>query len=100
MRTAMKNKLPSTRPSARASEEVAELSGKGPYFARRLRHLSAYLLRTGMLPETRQGKGAAHESLLNRSEVRAGLRLFVTGLIPIDEGGFEGRVSVLLLQSF
>lgn len=93
MRAAMRTKYPSIQPSVQASAKVNRLSGKGPYFAKRLCHLSAYLLRTGLLPENNQGKGASHETLLNRADVLAGLRLFVTGVIPVNEGGFEGRVS-------
>jgi hypothetical protein len=93
MRAAMRTKYPSIQPSVQASAKVNRLSGKGPYFAKWLCHLSAYLLRTGLLPENNRGKGASHKTLLNRADVLAGLRLFVTGGIPVNKGGFEGHVS-------
>lgn len=95
IRAAMRSKSQSIQPSVQAAAKVNRVSGKGPYFAKRLCHLSAYLLRTGELPENNRGKGASHESLLNRADVLAGIRLFVTGILPIDEGGYEGPVSVI-----
>jgi hypothetical protein len=53
----------------------------------------AHLLRTGLLPESNQSKGAKHESLLNRTEISSALRAWVKGVLPFEKGGFNGRVS-------
>ncbi|KAI0245283.1 hypothetical protein BJV78DRAFT_1158807 [Lactifluus subvellereus] len=54
--------------------------------------MRTYLMRTGMLPENNRGRGASHETLLNRADVLSGLRLFITRVIPVNDGGFEGHM--------
>jgi hypothetical protein len=66
--------IPRIRPSNDASLTAAEAAGKGPYYAKQLRKLAVFLLANGKLPESRQGKGAVHPSLLNLPEVQEGLR--------------------------
>ena len=53
-----------------------------------------YLQWTGKLLENNLGKGATHATHLNNPEVALAVRSWVMGMMPIDEGGFEGRVSV------
>ena len=79
--------------------QVANLLSKTETYARRLREATHYLCRTGELPENNQGKGGAHATLLNRPDIASGVRRFVNGDIPIEEGGFGGRVSGLVSHS-
>jgi len=67
------------------------------HLGRRLRKMAACLLRTGELPENNQGMGANHPTLLNQPDVMRGLKLFVVGAFKVEEGGFVGPVSILLL---
>jgi hypothetical protein len=85
-------KMRSIRPATDASERVAELRSKSKTYARRLREQARHLLRTGGLLENNQGKGAHHESHLSRPSVVHALRRWVSGLVPSEEGGFEGQV--------
>lgn len=46
-------------------------------------------------------KSAMHDSLLNRADMVQPLGRWVNGLVPVEEGGYEGRVSdVISLQTF
>lgn len=89
-----RSKQAKIRPSMDASNAVATTAARGPHFARRLRDMASYILRTELLPTSNRGKGAAHPSLLNNPEVLSRLRQWVKGLIPLNQGGFEGRVSM------
>ena len=79
-------------PATEASECIAENRSKSSTYARHLREKAHYLLRTGDLLENDQGKGANHETLLSWPSVVQALRQWVNGLVPSDEGGFEGQV--------
>ncbi|KEP45695.1 hypothetical protein V565_249150, partial [Rhizoctonia solani 123E] len=67
-------------PSTVASEQIAETKAavstggdpktKGKWFARRLRSQAMHVVRFGLLPESTQGKGALHHSLLLDEDVR------------------------------
>jgi hypothetical protein len=93
----MRTKIPKIRPTTDASEKVAFAYAKGPSFARRLRRTAAFLLETGALPESNQGKGAFHASALNNPDVISALRHWATGVLDVKDGGFEGGVSPQLL---
>lgn len=93
IRPALKAKQRPIHPTKQASEEVAEALGKGNYYGRRLRDYANHLLRTGLIPENRQGQGATHETWLNKLEVRSSVQRFARGQIPFEEGGFAGQVS-------
>jgi hypothetical protein len=98
-RAIMKKKQKKIQPAIQASMQVANLLSKTETYARRLREAAHYLRRTGELPENNQGKGGAHATLLNRPDIASGVRRFVNGDIPIEEGGFGGRVSGLVSHS-
>ncbi len=98
-RTIMKKKQKKIQPAIQASMQVANLLSKTETYARRLREAAHYLRRTGELLENNQGKGGAHATLLNRLDIASGLRRFVNGDIPIEEGGFGGQVSRLISYS-
>ena len=93
-RAILKAKMKSIQPATHASQGVAQLVAKSDSFARRLCLMARYLQRTGELPENNQGKGATHATHLNNLEVASAVRSWVVGLVPVDEGGFEGRVRV------
>lgn len=78
---------------------VANLLSKTKTYARHLREAAHRLRHTGELSENNQGKGGAHATLLNRPDIASGIRRFVNGDIPIEEGGFGGKVSGLVSQS-
>ncbi len=82
-----------------ASMQIANLLSKSETYARCLHEAAHHLCRTGELPESNQGKGGAHATLLNRPDIASGVRRFVNGDIPIEEGGFGGRVSSLVSNS-
>jgi hypothetical protein len=91
-RRMLQMKMRPIQPATDASERVAELRSKSKTYARRLREHARHLLRTGELLENNQGKGAHHESHLSRPSVVHALRRWVNGLVPSEEGGFEGQV--------
>ncbi|KAG6863728.1 hypothetical protein C0991_003653, partial [Blastosporella zonata] len=65
-------------PRTRASKAVARAIGKGPYFARQIRHLKLYIEQFRTLPPTNSGKHHAHPSLLNNERVRHGVCQYLT----------------------
>lgn len=97
MRPMLKRRMRSIRPSTQAAMDVTRDHSKGLYFARRLRNWANCLLRTGDLPESNQGKGASHATLLAHPEVLRGVKQFVVGVISLKDGGFEGQVSFIKL---
>lgn len=94
LRSKLRGKMSKIHPMTTASNTVADRFGKGPWFARRLRRMASYVLRTQELPPSTQGKGAQRLSFFNCSEVRSALEKWVKGLIPTDQGGFEGQVRM------
>lgn len=79
-------------PSLEASTTIARRLGKSNYYARRLRERSTYLHRVGELQTSKQGKGATHRSLLSEPQVVAAIQAWVKGAIPVEKGGYIGRV--------
>ena len=79
-------------PSIEASTVIARRFGKTDYYARRLRERLAYLHRVGELQTLKQGKGAAHRSLLSESRVVTAIQAWVKGAVPAEKGGYVGRV--------
>lgn len=65
-------------PRERASAAIAKSVGKGPYFARQIRHLSLYIGRFRALPTTGSGKHHAHPSLLNDERIAQAVRRYLT----------------------
>jgi hypothetical protein len=92
MRPKLKARMRSIRPTIEASETVAYQCGKTSYFARKLRSTALEYSRTGVLPETSQGKGAYHKSLLDLPAVRNGVKEWFKGDLEFEKGGFKGRV--------
>jgi hypothetical protein len=90
----MRKLVPKIKPNTDASEKVATALGKGPAFARRLRKLAAYLETRGELPPPTQGQGAHHATLLDNPDVLSAVRVWCTGALDFEEGGFEGKVSL------
>ncbi|KAJ7678825.1 hypothetical protein B0H17DRAFT_1139219 [Mycena rosella] len=84
--------IPKIKPALDTSEKVATAVGKGPAFARRLRALAIHLAATGELPESKQVQGAFHATLLKNPEILAAVRIWASGALDFNEGGFEGRV--------
>lgn len=79
-------------PSLKASTTIARQLRKSDYYARKLRERSMYLHRVGELQASRQGNGAAHRSLLSEPQVVAAIQAWVKGAVPVDKGGYIGRV--------
>ena len=79
-------------PSLKASTTIAKQLGKTDYYARRLREKLTYLHRVGELQTSKQGKGGAHRSLLSEPQVAAAIQVWVKGVIPVEKGGYIGRV--------
>jgi len=65
-------------PAMRASAAVAKSVGKGPYFARQIRHLVLYISKFHTLPPSRAGKHQSHPFLLNNERVHQSVRRFLT----------------------
>lgn len=65
-------------PRTRASLAIATAVGKGPYFARKIRHLALYIKKFHTLPPTNSGKHHAHPSLLNNERVAQAVRRYLT----------------------
>jgi hypothetical protein len=82
------------KPNMDTSEKVATALGKGPVFARRLPKLAAYLETHGELPPPTQGQGAHHTTLLDNPDVLSTVRVWCTGALDPEEGGFEGKVVI------
>lgn len=89
----IKKRISKIRPATDASNSVAGRCARGPFFAKSLRSMAHELFTTGRLPENNHGKGAYHESYLNRPGVSSALQQWVKGILPFEEGGFIGRVS-------
>ncbi|KAL4246959.1 hypothetical protein AB1N83_014398 [Pleurotus pulmonarius] len=100
LRSKLRGKMSKIHPMTTASNTVADRFGKGPWFARRLRGMASYVLRTQELPPSTQGKGAQRSSFFNCSEVRSALEKWVKGLIPTDQGGFEGQMRPTKLRQY
>ncbi|KAJ7656728.1 hypothetical protein DFH06DRAFT_1328283 [Mycena polygramma] len=89
----MRRLVPKIKPNLDASETVATALSKGPAFARRLRKMAKNLEIRGELPESMQGKGAFHATLLDNPDVLSAVRVWATGALKFDEGGFEGKIK-------
>lgn len=87
-----KMKMKKIKPSVDASKSIANRCSKGPYFARRLRHMAAHLLRSGCLPENNSGKGARHATWLAEPQVSEAIEEWLKGTMPFEEGGYNGKV--------
>ena len=79
-------------PATEASERVAENWLKSLTYTWCLCEQAPHLLCTGKLLKNDQGKGTNNKTLLSRPSVVQALRRWVNGLVPSDEGGFEGQV--------
>ncbi|KAJ7495190.1 hypothetical protein FB451DRAFT_1163929 [Mycena latifolia] len=77
------------------AKKLRGLNKKGPYYAKKLRKSAVFLLQNAVLPESQRGKGAIHPSVLNLPEVQEALRDWANGILPIENGGFEGQASVI-----
>ena len=86
--------MKSIQPAIHALRQVAQLASKSDSFAHHLRLMACYLQWTGVLPENNLGKGATHATHLNNLQVASAVHSWVMGMVPIDEGGFEGHISV------
>ena len=71
-------------PRTRASLAVAKSVGKGPYFARKIRHLKLYIEHFRTLPPTSSGKHVGHPSLLNDERVAHAVRRYLTA-VPLGD---------------
>ncbi|KAI5832151.1 hypothetical protein K523DRAFT_414427 [Schizophyllum commune Tattone D] len=87
MRHKLRKRANKIRPAADASAHVAQGRDRGVYFARQLRADAGHVLRTGELPENRQGKGAAHATNFDNPEVKMNLKKWADREVDISEGG-------------
>lgn len=87
-----KNPTLKLRPSLDASTTIARRFGKSDYYAKRLRGKLSHLHQVGELQVSRQGKGAAHQSLLSQPQVVAAIQGWVKGTVAPEKGGYIGRV--------
>ena len=74
---------------------IARRFGKSDYYARKLRERLSYLHQVGELKVSKQGKGAAHWSLLSEPQIVVGIQAWVRGAVPAERGGYVGRVWYL-----
>jgi len=88
-----RTKLVTNLPSA--STTIAAYCPHGPHYAWTIWDMVAHLLRTGLLPELNQGKGAKHESLLNRTEISSALQAWVKGVLLFEK---EDLMAVWVLN--
>ena len=95
-----KNGKSKLSPSIEASVAISRRLGRSQYFARKLRQKLFYLHRVGELQMSKQGKGAAHQSLLSEPRVVAAIQMWVKGTVPKEEGGYDGRVSLVLTDGW
>ena len=65
LRAALKAKTARIKPSTQAAKDITQDCNKGPYLGRQLCKMAARLLKTGELPENKQGMEASHPTLLN-----------------------------------
>lgn len=93
LRGLMKKSKSNGRPTHDAALRVAQILQRGPSYAQTLRDNANYMLRTGLMHMSNQGKGAFHATYLDYPEVIGRLRRFVNQLVPQNEGGLTGRVS-------
>ncbi|KAJ6560989.1 hypothetical protein B0H10DRAFT_2240174 [Mycena sp. CBHHK59/15] len=96
----MRKLIPKIKPALDASKKVATAVGKGPAFARRLWALAVHLAATGELPESKQAQGAFHVTLLKNPEILAAVRIWASGALDFNEGGFEGRIKPVKLKHY
>jgi hypothetical protein len=71
-------------PRTRASQAIAKGVGRGPYFAKQIRHLTLYIERFRTLPPPNAGKHHAHPSLLNNERVLHAVHRYLT-VIAVGE---------------
>lgn len=96
--TAKNQRVPIIRnPRERASLAVAKSVGKGPYFARKIRHLAVYINNFRTLPPTGSGKHHAHPSLLNNERVLHAVRRYLT-VVALGEVYFISILSRVLIS--
>ena len=93
-----RSKQSKIHPSVDASNAVATTAAHGPHFAQQLCNMASYILHTELFPTSNHGKGAAHPSLLNNPEILSHLQQWVKGLLPLNQGGFEGWVCMSLFS--
>lgn len=95
-RPKLRSRLRKMKPSIAASAAVANQFGKTKYWAQKLRSTARTFCETGELPENNQGKGAKHKTHFDNPDVKPRLEAFARGLVPETEGGFKGRVCLLI----
>ena len=78
-------------PHTRASQAIAKGVGRGPYFAKQIRHLTLYIERFRTLPPPNVGKHHTHPSLLNNECILHAVRHYLT-VIAV------GEVSIFFLS--
>ncbi|KAF9008427.1 hypothetical protein BDQ17DRAFT_1323742 [Cyathus striatus] len=83
-RNTLKKRISSIRPAAKASEAIAARFNRTWYF----------------LPENKQGKGAYHKSYLDQLDVNSAIQNWLKGEVPLDKGGFKGRLCAPKLQHY
>ncbi|KAF8987579.1 hypothetical protein BDQ17DRAFT_1334979 [Cyathus striatus] len=99
-RHSLKKRLAKIRPATNASEAIALRCNRETYFQCSLHSMALHVLKTGQLPENRQGKGAQHASHLDRAEVNLAIQNWLKGEIPVDKGGFIGRLNAPKLRRY
>ncbi|TRM56418.1 hypothetical protein BD626DRAFT_466472, partial [Schizophyllum amplum] len=87
MRQKLRKLANGIRPAAEASAHVAAGRDRGVYFARQLRASADHVLRTGELPENRQGRGGAHATNFDNPEVKKYLQMWANRDIDEAKGG-------------
>ena len=90
----LKARMKSIQPATHALQWVTQLAAKSDGFACCLCLMACYLQWTGELPENNQGKGTTHATHLDNPDIVSAVRNWVIGLVPVDEGGFEGHICV------
>ncbi|KAF7310230.1 DDE family endonuclease [Mycena indigotica] len=91
-RPKLRQKIAKQKPALAASKCIAARFSKSNYFATKLRSAAIMLEKTGELPDNKHGQGGAHKSHIDNPEVKSRLRVFLKGDIPVEEGGFVGRI--------
>ncbi|KAF7320910.1 hypothetical protein HMN09_00177700 [Mycena chlorophos] len=99
-RANLRLKLRKLKPSIAASRTVAAQFNKTTYWAQKLRSAAVILVRTGELPENKQGKGGKHATHFDDPGVKPRLQAFARKEVPVEEGGYEERISPQKLRRY
>lgn len=101
LRARYRNTKVCKRPCLSASLAIAHRMGKGPYFARQIRHNELYLLQHRQLPPPKSYTRHGHHTLLDNESVLHNVRIYLAsqGLGTVTPRDFCHHVNTVLLPA-